>query len=79
MAHTIDTKLGGPSGAASRPLGAFAKVRRIFVKSLNKLIIWQERIEQRQALLGLDDRMLKDIGVGAVEAYREARKPFWLP
>jgi uncharacterized protein YjiS (DUF1127 family) len=31
---------------------------------------------ERRALMQLDDRMLKDIGIGRSEAYREAAKPF---
>jgi uncharacterized protein YjiS (DUF1127 family) len=31
---------------------------------------------ERRALMQLDDRMLKDIGIGRGEAYREASKPF---
>jgi uncharacterized protein YjiS (DUF1127 family) len=79
MAHTIDTKLGSASGAAAKSLGAFAKARRIVVNMLEKLVIWQERAEQRQALSELNSHMLKDIGVSSADAYREARKPFWLP
>jgi len=79
MAHTIDTKLGSASGAAAKSLRAFAKVRRFIVKALYLLVIWQERAEQRQALSELNGHMLKDIGVSAADAFREARKPFWLP
>lgn len=31
---------------------------------------------ERRALMQLDDHMLKDIGIGRSEAYREASKPF---
>lgn len=31
---------------------------------------------ERRALMQLDDRMLKDIGLGRSEAYQEASKPF---
>ena len=31
---------------------------------------------ERRALMQLDDRMLKDIGIGRSEAYQEASKPF---
>lgn len=41
------------------------------------LLQWHERAHQRRALLTLDDRMLKDIGVSRAEAEREANKPFW--
>ena len=79
MAHTIDTKLGSASSAASQSIGAFAKVRRFIFKCLANIVIWQERAEQRQALTELNSHMLKDIGISQSDAYREARKPFWLP
>jgi uncharacterized protein YjiS (DUF1127 family) len=38
---------------------------------------WIERARQRQALAGLDDHMLRDLGITRVEAARECGKPFW--
>jgi len=35
------------------------------------------RRQQRQALIKLDDRLLRDIGVGRREAEIEGSKPFW--
>jgi uncharacterized protein YjiS (DUF1127 family) len=35
------------------------------------------RIRQRHALLLLEDRLLRDIGVDGMAAAREAAKPFW--
>jgi uncharacterized protein YjiS (DUF1127 family) len=37
----------------------------------------REKWRQRQALLGLDDHLLRDIGISREEAEREGRKPFW--
>jgi len=79
MAHTIDTNLTGAGSAAVKPLRAFGKVRRIVVKCVQSIVIWQERAEQRHALGELSERMLKDIGVSHSDAYKEMRKPFWLP
>jgi uncharacterized protein YjiS (DUF1127 family) len=39
--------------------------------------LWIERVSQRDALAGLDDRQLRDIGVTRAEAARECEKPFW--
>jgi uncharacterized protein YjiS (DUF1127 family) len=39
--------------------------------------LWIERTRQRTALAGLDDCMLRDIGITRAEAMREAEKPFW--
>ena len=79
MAHTIEPKLGGASGAATKTLGALKVVRVILFKSLEIVMIWQERAEQRCALKDLDTRQLKDIGITRADAVREAYKPFWLP
>jgi uncharacterized protein YjiS (DUF1127 family) len=38
---------------------------------------WIARTRQRNALAGLDDAMLRDIGITRVEAARECDKPFW--
>lgn len=38
---------------------------------------WRERARQRKALLALDDRLLKDIGISRADAVREGGKPFW--
>ncbi|MCP5419061.1 MAG: DUF1127 domain-containing protein [Gammaproteobacteria bacterium] len=39
--------------------------------------VWYERSRQRRALQGLDDYLLKDIGISRADVYREATKPFW--
>ena len=38
---------------------------------------WMERSAQRRQLSRLDDRMLRDIGIGRADAYRETQKWFW--
>ncbi|GAB4358908.1 MAG: hypothetical protein Kow006_27670 [Gammaproteobacteria bacterium] len=40
---------------------------------------WQERAKERRALLALDDRLLRDIGLSRADALREGSKPFWRP
>jgi uncharacterized protein YjiS (DUF1127 family) len=47
------------------------------VEGLVLIARWIERARQRRALGGLDDHMLRDIGITRVEATREAGKPFW--
>ena len=39
--------------------------------------LWANRDRQRHHLAGLDDRMLKDIGVSKSAASHEIAKPFW--
>ena len=41
------------------------------------LVTWLERDCQRRALLRLDDRMLRDIGLSRADVEQEADKPFW--
>ena len=55
------------------PHGPFRLARQAF----NLVGTWMERRRQRRDLSGLDDQMLKDIGVTRAEAAREIAKPFW--
>ena len=68
-------------GAAPRGAtpGAGPTTTGLFVGILDRLLLWQERASQRQALSNLDDRMLRDIGVTRAEADHEAGKFFWRP
>ena len=45
--------------------------------TLSLVARWIERSRQRDALAGLEDRMLRDIGISRVDAARECEKPFW--
>ena len=38
---------------------------------------WMQRRTQRQALAGLDEHLLRDIGISRADASQEAAKPFW--
>lgn len=51
--------------------------RALPIQVFEKLLRWQELAAQRRALLGLDDQVLKDIGIGRGDAFREAQRPFW--
>lgn len=51
--------------------------RHVLTRFVDVVLGWHERARQRRALLGLDDRTLRDIGVSRAAAMAEAQKPFW--
>jgi uncharacterized protein YjiS (DUF1127 family) len=63
------------SGSAARSPALAAGWRRLVALAG----AWLHRGRSRRALDELDDRLLRDIGLPAAEASREAEKPFWLP
>jgi uncharacterized protein YjiS (DUF1127 family) len=48
-------------------------------RAIELILGWQEVARQRRALLKLDERLLKDIGITRADAEREASRPFWDP
>ncbi len=44
---------------------------------LNRLYLWQARIDERRELARFDERMLKDAGISRADVLHEASKPFW--
>ena len=59
------------------PAGGARSLRRALFDAAGRLATWAERRRERRALLRLSDAMLKDIGLGRGDAFREAAKPFW--
>ncbi len=47
------------------------------VRLVETALEWLDRWHQRNHLMTLDDRLLKDIGVSRSEAEKEFGKPFW--
>jgi uncharacterized protein YjiS (DUF1127 family) len=49
------------------------------LRAIELVLGWQELARQRRALLALDERLLKDIGITRADAELEASRPFWDP
>jgi uncharacterized protein YjiS (DUF1127 family) len=75
---TFDLLLPPQSHSAWRPARAQQRTPIHAVASAWRVIaLWIERVRQRDALVGLDDYQLRDIGITRAEAAREYEKPFW--
>jgi len=46
-------------------------------KAVNRVIRWQERAHERRHLIGMDDRLLADIGLSRADVQSAFDKPFW--
>lgn len=46
---------------------------------ISRLFAWHERARQRWLLSGLDDHMLRDIGLSRADVEGEVSKHFWQP
>ena len=55
-----------------------AHKKSLALRLLELLELWHRRWSDRRLLSGLDDRMLKDMGVSSIDALKESSKPFWL-
>ncbi|MBI1206939.1 MAG: DUF1127 domain-containing protein [Azospirillum sp.] len=44
---------------------------------LDRLQEWHDRARERAMLRGLDDGVLKDLGISRADAELESDKPFW--
>ncbi len=45
--------------------------------AFDRLLAWQDRARSRRMLRGLDDHMLRDIGIDRSVAEAEGSTPFW--
>jgi uncharacterized protein YjiS (DUF1127 family) len=61
---------------ARRPSAA-PSLRAWLVEGVHTLFAWHERARSRKQLAGLNDRLLRDIGVDRATAARELGKRFW--
>jgi uncharacterized protein YjiS (DUF1127 family) len=62
-----------PGGRTTRVTSA----QDFFIRFFDLLAAWQDRAVERRRLAGLDDRMLRDIGLDRAAAMNEVAKPFW--
>lgn len=66
---------GRGQGGAPGTFVSFA--RRLVLEIVNLLVVWQQRLEDRDCLQRMDAARLRDIGITRLEALRESEKPFW--
>lgn len=69
-------RIGSPIPAVALPVRRRA-VSNALTAAVESMLAWHERTKSRRALLGLDDRMLKDIGIDRATAHIEGIQPFW--
>ncbi|WP_247894517.1 DUF1127 domain-containing protein [Azospirillum sp. B510] len=81
MRHTDVTRSSGIPTAAQGAVPAANRVARVTRRPvwhlLDVLFSVLERRKQRNALMGLDDHLLKDIGLSRSQVDHEVSKPFW--
>ncbi len=65
-----------PMCASARASGV-AKGQDLLIRLFDAVTTWQERASDRRHLAGLDERMLRDMGIDPADAFEEAEKPFW--
>lgn len=51
--------------------------RRMALGVVNLMIVWQQRLADRDCLQGMDDARLRDIGLTRAEMLAETEKSFW--
>lgn len=74
MSAHIDTKR-----VALRRRELFPALGGAIAAIVARMLAWRDRACQRRALLRLDDRLLRDIGLTRCDVQNESAKPFWLP
>lgn len=71
----------GPTAAitAAAPVSLLAALFSPVSRALALLRDWQRRSATREALVGLQDHMLEDVGLTRADVEVEATRPFWRP
>jgi uncharacterized protein YjiS (DUF1127 family) len=70
------SNMPSPQPAIPRPRGGRARAGTRIGRLVGAIELALQVRRERRILLGLDDRMLKDLGLNGV-AYKEANRPFW--
>jgi uncharacterized protein YjiS (DUF1127 family) len=73
---SIMSIMPNPQPATSSAGGRLARAGNRIGRLFGAIEIALQVRRERRILLGLDDRMLKDLGLNGV-AYQEASRPFW--
>jgi uncharacterized protein YjiS (DUF1127 family) len=63
--------------AWTRPSRSSSFVSAGAAKLWQTLLTWQRRAYDRNRLAEMDQRLLKDMGITRVDAWRETQTPFW--
>ena len=79
MAHTIDSHSAFDCYCKQATAGHAidADILRQLAFLFMRIRLMGQKLQQRQALLDLDDHLLVDVGISREAARREAAKPFW--
>jgi uncharacterized protein YjiS (DUF1127 family) len=59
--------------------GRRAARRSLLIRLFDRLIVWQERADERARLSEMPEPMLRDLGLSRADLAREIEKPFWRP
>lgn len=66
-----------PHAASTSVEPLFARIVDLLAHIADTVGVWHARYRQRRQLAALPPGMLKDLGIHAADAGREAAKPFW--
>ncbi|MCP5197360.1 MAG: DUF1127 domain-containing protein [Gammaproteobacteria bacterium] len=69
----IQNKISSLESPADRPFGVRSRCAAGWAWLRDRYAVYR----QRRALLGLNDAMLKDLGISYIDALQEGSKPFW--
>jgi len=53
------------------------QILRVMSRSVDLILLWQDRVSERAHLASLDDRLLRDVGLSRADVENEVSLPFW--